>query len=189
MRRRHHIIYFADSPPLNFDGHLNDRALVSGNKSYLYRHLSASRIMSWRFCSTIHVNKYRVTVDLSFALCSLHYSYFRDGLCNSSILINGRRWRFCANKFLKSYFFLIVGLIATKSVSEAKRHTRHNNSRAHRTSLYARHIYGWHWIAECAPLRKFNRSIVSFSNKIALFVYVFQQIKTLHSTRTAAVSF
>lgn len=188
MRRRHHIIYFADSPPLNFDGHLNDRALVSGNKSYLYRHLSASRIMSWRFCATIHVNKYRVTVELRllYVVCIIHIFWM---VCNSSILINGRRWRFCDHKFLKSYFFLIVGLIATKSVSEAKRHTRHNNSRAHRTSLYARHIYGWHWIAECAPLRKFNRFIVSFSNKIALFVYVFQQIKTLHSTRTAAVSF
>lgn len=43
MRRRQWQIYFRDGPPLNFDGHSNDRALISGNKSRLYHPFSGEQ--------------------------------------------------------------------------------------------------------------------------------------------------
>lgn len=48
MRRRRRRIYFRDGPPLNFDGHRKDRALVSGNKSHLYRYPATGLIQKER---------------------------------------------------------------------------------------------------------------------------------------------
>lgn len=48
VRRRRWQIYFRDGPPLNFDGHSNDRALISGNKSRLYHPFTGTGLrLSW----------------------------------------------------------------------------------------------------------------------------------------------